>query len=110
MRPVEEQLQRFDTIDGIDRVEAQSVVAGLGPAMRRTARLADVGGISPGWTPGLVEEKLQLHRQSRQKHGREDQVNDLILRRNVHLKIKPKRGNLSSSSARKSCRTLTNRQ
>jgi alkanesulfonate monooxygenase SsuD/methylene tetrahydromethanopterin reductase-like flavin-dependent oxidoreductase (luciferase family) len=55
------------------------------PAIRRTARLADAWVISPGWTPGLVEEKLQLYRQALQEQGRAEQVHDLILRRDVHL-------------------------
>jgi alkanesulfonate monooxygenase SsuD/methylene tetrahydromethanopterin reductase-like flavin-dependent oxidoreductase (luciferase family) len=55
------------------------------PAIRRTARLADAWVINPGSTPGLVEEKLQLYREALQEHGREGEVNDLILRRDVHL-------------------------
>ena len=55
------------------------------PAIRRTARLADAWVISPGWTPGLIEEKLQLYHQALQEHGRRDQISDLIVRRDIHL-------------------------
>ena len=53
------------------------------PAIRRTARLADAWVISPGWTPGLVEEKLQFYRSALQEYGRS--ASEIILRRDVHL-------------------------
>ncbi len=55
------------------------------PAIRRTAQLADAWVISPGWPPGLVEEKLQLYRQALQECGRTSHVSDIILRRDIHL-------------------------
>jgi alkanesulfonate monooxygenase SsuD/methylene tetrahydromethanopterin reductase-like flavin-dependent oxidoreductase (luciferase family) len=59
--------------------------AGADPAIRRTARLADAWVISPGWTPGFIEEKLQLYRTALQECGRSTQVTDVILRRDLHL-------------------------
>jgi alkanesulfonate monooxygenase SsuD/methylene tetrahydromethanopterin reductase-like flavin-dependent oxidoreductase (luciferase family) len=53
------------------------------PAIRRTARLADAWVISPGWTPGLVEEKLQFYRSALQEYGRS--ASEIILRRDIHL-------------------------
>jgi alkanesulfonate monooxygenase SsuD/methylene tetrahydromethanopterin reductase-like flavin-dependent oxidoreductase (luciferase family) len=58
---------------------------GADAAIKRTARLADAWLISPSWTPGLIEEKLQLYRQALQECGRSAQVSDTILRRDVHL-------------------------
>ena len=52
-------------------------------AIRRTARLADAWVISPGWTPGLVEEKLQFYRSALQEYGRS--ASEIILRRDIHL-------------------------
>ncbi len=54
-------------------------------AIRRTARLADAWVISPGWTPGVVEEKLHVYRQALQEFGRREQIADVILRRDIHL-------------------------
>jgi alkanesulfonate monooxygenase SsuD/methylene tetrahydromethanopterin reductase-like flavin-dependent oxidoreductase (luciferase family) len=59
--------------------------AGVDVAIKRTARMADAWVISPSWTPGLVEEKLQLYREALQEYGRSAQVSDTILRRDVHL-------------------------
>jgi alkanesulfonate monooxygenase SsuD/methylene tetrahydromethanopterin reductase-like flavin-dependent oxidoreductase (luciferase family) len=59
--------------------------AGADPAIRRTARLADAWVISPGWTPGFIEEKLQLYRTALQECGRSAQVSDVVLRRDLHL-------------------------
>lgn len=55
------------------------------PAIRRTAKLADAWVISPGWTPGHIEEKLTLYRQALQEYGRSQQVSETILRRDIHL-------------------------
>jgi alkanesulfonate monooxygenase SsuD/methylene tetrahydromethanopterin reductase-like flavin-dependent oxidoreductase (luciferase family) len=55
------------------------------PAIRRTAQLADAWVISPGWTPGLIEEKLHLYRGALQEYGRSAQITDTILRRDIHL-------------------------
>ena len=51
MRPFEEQIRRLDTIDGIDRVGAQSVLAELGPDMAPfpdADHLSSWAGMSPG--------------------------------------------------------------
>jgi transposase len=51
MRPFEEQLTRLDTIDGIDRVGAQSVLAELDPDMAQfpdAEHLSSWAGMSPG--------------------------------------------------------------
>jgi alkanesulfonate monooxygenase SsuD/methylene tetrahydromethanopterin reductase-like flavin-dependent oxidoreductase (luciferase family) len=59
--------------------------AGADTAIRRTARLADAWVISPGWTPGFIEEKLHLYRQALQEFGRAEQISEVILRRDIHL-------------------------
>jgi alkanesulfonate monooxygenase SsuD/methylene tetrahydromethanopterin reductase-like flavin-dependent oxidoreductase (luciferase family) len=59
--------------------------AGADPAIRRTARLADAWVISPGWTPGFIEEKLHLYRTGLQEYGRSTQVTEVVLRRDLHL-------------------------
>jgi transposase len=51
LRPFEAQLKRLDTIDGIDRVGAQSVLAELGPDMGQfpdADHLSSWAGMSPG--------------------------------------------------------------
>jgi transposase len=51
MRPFEEQIKRLDTIDGIDRVGAQSLLAELGPDMVQFSdadHLSSWAGMSPG--------------------------------------------------------------
>ena len=42
-------------------------------------------GHQSGWTPGFIEEKLQLYRTALQECGRSAQVTDVILRRDLHL-------------------------
>lgn len=59
--------------------------ASADPAIRRTARLADAWVISPGCTPAWVEDKLRLYREALQAQGREAQVSEVILRRDIHL-------------------------
>ncbi|MEE8301876.1 MAG: LLM class flavin-dependent oxidoreductase [Candidatus Tectomicrobia bacterium] len=59
--------------------------SGADPAIRRTARLADAWVISPGWTPGIVEEKLQFYREALQEYGRSEEISEVILRRDIHL-------------------------
>ena len=51
LRPFEAQLKRLDTIDGIDRVGAQSLLAELGPDMGQfpdADHLSSWAGMSPG--------------------------------------------------------------
>jgi transposase len=51
MHPFEEQIRRLDTIDGIDRVGAQSLLAELGPDMGQfpdADHLSSWAGMSPG--------------------------------------------------------------
>lgn len=51
LRPFEEQIRRLDTIDGIDRVGAQSLLAELGPDMGQfpdADHLSSWAGMSPG--------------------------------------------------------------
>lgn len=55
------------------------------PAIRRTARLADAWVINPGSTPGLVEDKLHFYREALQAYGREDQISEVVMRRDIHL-------------------------
>jgi alkanesulfonate monooxygenase SsuD/methylene tetrahydromethanopterin reductase-like flavin-dependent oxidoreductase (luciferase family) len=76
--------------------------AGADPAIRRTARLADAWVISPGWTPGVMEEKLQLYRQALQECGRSAQVTEIILRRDLHLAA-------TAASARRETQALFDR-
>jgi alkanesulfonate monooxygenase SsuD/methylene tetrahydromethanopterin reductase-like flavin-dependent oxidoreductase (luciferase family) len=59
--------------------------ANADPAIRRTARLAGAWVISPGWTPGFIEEKLQLYREALQEYGRSAEITEVILRRDIHL-------------------------
>lgn len=59
--------------------------AGADAAIQRTARMADAWVISPGWTPGVIEEKLQVYRGAMQECGRSAQVSEVILRRDAHL-------------------------
>src|SRR5712691_9896026 len=59
--------------------------SGADPAIKRTARMADAWVISPGWTPGHVEEKLHFYRSALQEYGRSGQVTETILRRDIHL-------------------------
>ena len=53
LRPFEAQLKRLDTIDGIDRVGAQSLLAELGPDMGQfpdADHLSSWAGMSPAMT------------------------------------------------------------
>jgi alkanesulfonate monooxygenase SsuD/methylene tetrahydromethanopterin reductase-like flavin-dependent oxidoreductase (luciferase family) len=58
-------------------------------AIQRTAQLADAWVISPGWTPGVIEEKLQLYRDYLGACGRSAAVSGTVLRRDVHLAATP---------------------
>jgi len=55
------------------------------PAIKRTARMADAWVISPSWTPGRIEEKLDFYQSALQECGRSGQVTETILRRDIHL-------------------------
>ena len=59
--------------------------ASADPAIRRTAQLADAWAISPGWPPDLIAEKLGVYRKALEEYGRTDQVDEVVLRRDVHL-------------------------
>jgi alkanesulfonate monooxygenase SsuD/methylene tetrahydromethanopterin reductase-like flavin-dependent oxidoreductase (luciferase family) len=59
--------------------------ASADPAIRRAARLATAWVMSPSWTPGFIEEKLQLYRGALHEYGRSAQVSEVILRRDIHL-------------------------
>ena len=55
------------------------------PAVRRAARIADAWVISPGWTPDYIAERLQFYRAALDEFGRSEQVNELVVRRDLHL-------------------------
>ena len=59
--------------------------ANADPAVRRAARIADAWVISPGWTPGYIDERLQFYRAALDEFGRSGQVQDLVVRRDLHL-------------------------
>ncbi|MCZ6874705.1 MAG: LLM class flavin-dependent oxidoreductase [bacterium] len=63
--------------------------SGADPAIRRTARLADAWVISPGSTPGVIEEKLQFYRDCLEEYDRSDHIDEVILRRDIHLAATP---------------------
>jgi alkanesulfonate monooxygenase SsuD/methylene tetrahydromethanopterin reductase-like flavin-dependent oxidoreductase (luciferase family) len=71
-------------------------------AIRRAARLADAWVITPGSTPGLIEEKLQLYHAALAEYGRTSQVSDIILRRDIHL-------GASADAARREAQSLFDR-
>lgn len=55
------------------------------PAVRRAARIADAWVISPGWTPGYIEERLRHYRAALAEFGRSGEVSELVVRRDLHL-------------------------
>lgn len=59
--------------------------SGADPAIRRTARLADAWVISPSWTPDLIADKLAFYREALNEFGRAGDVNDVVLRRDIHV-------------------------
>ena len=61
------------------------VAAEAEPAIRRTAQMADGWVISPGWTPGLIMERVQVYRNALMDSGRGDQRMEIVLRRDAHL-------------------------
>ena len=61
------------------------IAAEAEPAIHRTAQMADGWVISPGWTPGLIEERVQVYRNALMDSGREDQHMEIVLRRDAHL-------------------------
>lgn len=61
------------------------IAAEAEPAILRTAKMADGWVMSPGWTPDLIKERIQVYRNALQEYGRGDQKVDIVLRRDVHL-------------------------
>ena len=59
--------------------------ANADPAVQRAAKIADAWVISPGWTPDYIEERLRFYRAELEACGRSDQVNELVVRRDLHL-------------------------
>ena len=59
--------------------------ANADPAVRRAARIADAWVISPGWTPDYIEERLRFYRAALDEFGRNDDVRELVVRRDLHL-------------------------
>ena len=59
--------------------------ANADPAVRRAARIADAWVISPGWTPDYIEERLRFYRAALDEFGRNDDVSELVVRRDLHL-------------------------
>lgn len=59
--------------------------ASADPAIRRAAEMADAWVISPGWPPDLIEEKLGIYFEALEELGRREHVNEVVLRRDVHL-------------------------
>ena len=59
--------------------------ANADPAVQRAAQIADAWVISPGWTPDYIEERLRFYRAELEACGRSEQVNELVVRRDLHL-------------------------
>ena len=59
--------------------------AGVDASIRRTAQMADAWVITPGATPGYIEEKLGLYRAALEEFGRSEEVSEFVLRRDAHL-------------------------
>ena len=61
------------------------IAGGADPALRRAARIADGWVIAPGWNRATIERGLQVYRTALAEFGREDDPNEVVLRRDVHL-------------------------
>ena len=61
------------------------IAGGADPALRRAARIADGWVIAPGWNRSTIERGLQVYRNALAEFGREDEGNEVVLRRDVHL-------------------------
>ena len=61
------------------------IAAEAEPAIHRTAQMADGWVISPGWTPDVIEERVQVYRNAIKECGRGDQRTEIVLRRDAHL-------------------------
>lgn len=61
------------------------VAAEAEPAIRRTAQMADGWVMSPGWTPDLIKERVQVYRNALKSYDRSDQQMEIVLRRDAHL-------------------------
>ena len=65
------------------------IAAEAEPAIYRTAQMADGWVISPGWTPALIEERVQVYRSTLNASGRGDEGMAIVLRRDAHLAHDP---------------------
>lgn len=54
-------------------------------AVRRAAQMADAWVISPGWTPDYIADRLAFYRSALEECGRSDDVQEVVLRRDLHL-------------------------
>lgn len=61
------------------------IAAEAEPAIHRTAQMADGWVISPGWTPDLIGERIQVYRNALKDYGHGHQHVEIVLRRDAHL-------------------------
>ena len=61
------------------------VAGGADPAVRRAAQMANGWVIAPGWDRPSIERGLEIYRNALAEFGRDDQRNEVVLRRDVHL-------------------------